>query len=45
MEIIAVSEHHYGFTTKYYVEYANGTTEWSYICLKSFEPYLACKTS
>ena len=40
VKIVAVTEHHYGFTTKYYVEYENGKTEWVYHCLKSFEPFL-----
>lgn len=39
-KIINVTEHHYGFTTKYFVEYEDGSTEWDYVCIKAYEPFI-----
>ena len=39
-QIKNVTEHHYGFTTKYFVEYQDGSTEWTYVCIKSYLPFI-----
>jgi hypothetical protein len=39
-EIKNVTEHHYGFTTKYFVEYKDGSTEWTYVYIKSYDPFI-----
>lgn len=39
-EIINVTEQHYGFTTKYFVEYKDGSTEWTYVYIKAYEPFI-----
>lgn len=39
-KIVNVTEYHYGFTTKYYVEYSDGSAEWSYVYIKAYLPFI-----
>lgn len=40
MNIIAVYEYNYGFSQKWWLEYEDGSGEWTYVFLAKYEPLL-----